>query len=119
MGKSFGFLGRVFKSPVVQQIAVGVSAGFAPALAPLVHNALSAALAAEAKFPKSGSGAERAAWASEVVAVSAAPIIASIEMATGKQLVDEMLFQQGLDAINEGVVRCLNAFGVLPKGTKA
>lgn len=118
MGKAFGFLGRIFKSPVVQQIAVGVAAGFAPALAPLVHNALSAALAAEAKFPKSGSGAERAAWASEVVAVAAAPLIASIETATGKELVDEALFQQGLESINEGVVKCLNAFGVLPKAGK-
>ena len=115
MANPFRFIGRAFKNPIVQQIAVGAVAGFAPALAPLVHTSLSAVLAAEAKFPKTGSGKERAAWASEVVAVSAAPIISGIEAATGKELVDEMLFQEGMEAINEGLVKCLNAFRILPK----
>lgn len=116
MGNPFKFLGKAFGNPIVQQIAVGAVAGFAPALAPLVHTSLSAVIAAEAKFPSQGSGAQRAAWASEVVAVSAAPMIASIEAATGKELVDEGLFHQGLESINQGVVQCLNAFRVLPKG---
>ena len=117
MPNPFKFIGRAFKNPLVQQLTVGVAAGFAPALAPIVHTSLSAVLAAEAKFPKSGSGAERAAWASEVVAVSAASVISGIEVATGKELADEALFQQGLESINEGVVRCLNAFGILPKNS--
>lgn len=116
MGNPFKFLGNAFKNPIVQQVAVGAVAGFAPALAPLIHTSLSAVLAAEAKFPTQGSGADRAAWASEVVAVSAAPMISSIEAATGKELVDQALFQQGLDSINQGVVQCLNAFRMLPKG---
>ena len=117
MPNPFRFVGKVFKNPLVQQIAVGAVAGFAPAFAPLVHTSLSAILAAEAKFPKTGSGGAKAAWASEVVAVSAGPVIAAVEEATGKELMDEALFQQGLESINEGVVKCLNAFGILPKNS--
>lgn len=117
MPNPFKFVGKVFKNPLVQQIAVGAAAGFAPAFAPLILTSFNTILAAEAKFPKGGSGGAKAAWASEVVAVSAGPVIAAVEEATGKELTDEALFQQGLESINEGVVKCLNAFGILPKNS--
>lgn len=111
IGKFFGKLLGITQT--IAPLAVGV---FFPAFAPLINTTLRAIVAAEGEFPAAKSGADKAAWAAKVVAVNAPDVIAAIETATGKQLADEALLQDALADINNGLVKALNAFRVLPKG---
>jgi len=107
------FFGKLFGiAQTLAPVAVGV---FFPAFAPLINVTLRAIVAAEGKFPAAKSGADKAAWAADVVAVNAPDIIAAVEAATGKELADEALLQEALADINNGLVKAMNAFRVLPK----
>ena len=106
------FLGKFFG--VAQTVAPLVGLFF-PAFAPLINVSLRAIVAAEGRFTAAKSGADKAAWAADVVAVNAPDMIAAIETATGKQLADEALLQDALKDINNGLVKAMNAFRVLPK----
>ena len=108
------FFGKLFGA--AQAVAPLAANVFFPAFAPLINVTLRAIVTAEGKFPAAKSGAEKAAWVADVVAVNAADVIAAIEHATGKQLADEALLQDALANINDGLVKALNAFAVLPKG---
>jgi hypothetical protein len=108
-----GFFGKLFG--ISAQIAPLAATLFFPAFAPLVSLSLRAIITAEGKFPAAKSGADKAAWAADVVAVSAPDIIAAIEQATGKELADEALLHDALGDINNGLVKAMNAFRVLPK----
>jgi hypothetical protein len=106
------FFGRLFG--IAQQIAP-LAGLFFPAFTPLVNVTMRAIVAAEGKFPAAKSGSEKAQWAADVVAVNAPDLIAAIETATGKQLMDEELLRDALSDINNGLVKAMNAFRVLPK----
>lgn len=108
-----GFFGKLFG---VAQTVAPVASLFFPAFVPLLNVSLRAIVAAEGKFPASKSGPDKAVWASDVVAVSAPEIITAIEAATGKDLADEALLHEALQDINNGLVKAMNAFRVLPKG---
>jgi hypothetical protein len=108
-----GFFGRLLG---VAQTVAPLAGLFLPAFAPLINVSLRAIVAAEGKFPAQKSGADKAAWAADVVAVSAPELIAAIETATRKELADEALLHDALADINNGLVKAMNAFRVLPKG---
>ena len=109
-------LGRFFGKLLGISIQVAPIAGlFFPAFQPFINLGIRAIVAAEGKFPAAKSGADKAAWAADVIAVSAPEIIAAIETTTGKELADEALLQEALSDINNGLVKALNAFRVLPK----
>ncbi|MEI6282634.1 MAG: hypothetical protein WCP82_07950 [Alphaproteobacteria bacterium] len=106
------FFGRLLG---IAQTVAPIAGLFFPAFMPLISVSLRAIIAAEGKFPAAKSGADKAAWAADVVSVNAPDMIAAIEAATGKQLVDEALLQDSLKNINDGLVKAMNAFRVLPK----
>jgi hypothetical protein len=88
---------------------------FAPGLGPVITAIISAATLAEDKLG-GGKGTDKFALVLDYLRVAAPGLIKSIEQATGKELVDEQLFEDGLKDTAEGVVKLLNAFRLLPKG---
>lgn len=107
------FFGKLFG---VAQVVAPIAAGaFFPAFAPLINSTLRAIIMAEGMFPAAKSGPDKALWVSNVVAVNAPDVIEAIEKATGKELSDQVLLQEALADINNGLVKAMNAFKVLPK----
>ena len=86
----------------------------APGMGTLVGTILTSVLTIEAKMG-AGQGNAKAAAAAELLSVSAPAIVQLIELQTGKQLADEDLFAQGVSQMQEGAVKVLNAFRILPK----
>lgn len=109
----FRLLGRAFKSPAVQIIGTSVLTAFAPGFLPLIQISMRAIAAAEVRYPGEKTGADKAAFTSSIVAVLAPEIISEIERSTGKQLVDDDKFAEGMKLINDGLVACMNSFGIL------
>jgi hypothetical protein len=87
-----------------------------PGLGMIVTTVLNAVLKAEAQIG-SGNGAQKAEAAWNLLDVAAPAMVQLIEMQTGKQLADEVLFQEGLHLLQEGQVKVLNAFGLLLPST--
>lgn len=83
-----------------------------PGLGVLVGTVLNAILKTEAQMG-SGNGAAKSEAVWNLVDTAAPAIVGMIELQTGKTLVDQVLFQEGLAAMQEGQVKILNAFGLL------
>jgi len=89
---------------------------FAPGLGPLVSAVINAVFLAEEKLGAK-KGAEKFAAVLDYLTVAAPGLVRSIEQSTGKEMVDQELFDAGLTGIAEGIVKLLNAFRLLPKAT--
>lgn len=83
-----------------------------PGLGVLVTTVLNAVLKAEGQLG-AGNGAQKAAAAWDMVDTAAPALVQMIELQTGKKLADQELFQEGLQMLQEGQVKVLNAFGLL------
>lgn len=114
MGKLTRIFAAIFKSPVMQILAPAALTMLAPQLSPLVDLSLRAVLAAEGTIGP-GNGVEKARYATQQTSIFAPVLIRQIEVATGRELVDEDLFQAAMQDLNEGVVKLMNAFRILPK----
>lgn len=93
-------------------IALPIAGIVNPALAPAIGVITNAILTAE---KTKVSGAEKAIMAQGIVADASPAIIAWLEQASGKEMIDEKLFSEGMKDLQEATVKLLNAFGQLPK----
>jgi hypothetical protein len=101
------------------QTVPAVLATVNPGLGMLTTTILNAVLKAEGQLG-SGTGVQKAETAWNLIDTAAPALVAMIEMQTGKQLVDQVLFQEGLQLLQEGQVKVLNSFGLLlPSSKKA
>lgn len=89
-----------------------------PGVGTLVGSILASVLQAEAQIGP-GNGDKKKDVALHTVQIAAPAIIQLIEKQSGKDLSDEEEFGQGLTLIQEGVVKILNSFRILPKGAAA
>ena len=80
----------------------------------LVSTILSAVLNAEAAIG-SGKGEQKSVVALNAVQAAIPALVALMEKTTGHNLRDEDLFAEGIGEMQEGVVKVLNSFAVLPK----
>lgn len=108
----FGWLKRVlagaaYAAPIVDM--------FLPGLGVVISTVANAIIVAEKKLGEK-KGAEKMEVVMDCLAVASPAMVAGIEKATGKELADEQLFEEGLKSIAEGTVKLLNAFRLLPKG---
>lgn len=87
---------------------------FAPGMGTLLSTVISNVLTAEAKHGP-GQGASKASTALELTNAAIPAIVQLIERQTGKELADEALFAEGVQELQEAVVKIGNAFRVLPK----
>jgi hypothetical protein len=85
-----------------------------PAIGALVQTVLQAIVLAEAKLG-SGNGTAKKEEVLGAVQIAVPLILKVMENATGKDLVDDQLFSQGIDKLNDALVDILNSFRVLPK----
>ncbi len=109
------FLNIVKKILSIGAVAVPVILnGISPGLGALVGTVLNSVLQAEANVGN-GKGEEKRHTALSSFQVAAPAVVALIESQTGKQLEDEVLFAEGIEMMQEGIVKILNAFRVLPK----
>lgn len=102
---------------------VGIIAGHAvpdvvrvwnPALGGILESVMQGVLQAEAKFG-SGRGAEKKQYVLENLQVAAPLVLALVEGAAGRDLVDDEEFSAGLSKLIDGTVSLLNACGALPQ----
>jgi hypothetical protein len=108
------FFSRLFNNPIVKAVAVTALSTFAPGILPLVTSALDGLLAAEAKFG-AGGGSDKLNWVLDFISVLSPRIVRDIEAATGKELVDDALFEESIRDLVNALVKMLNAFRILPK----
>jgi hypothetical protein len=86
----------------------------APGIGGIVSTVLNAILQAEAKVG-AGNGAAKAQIVTDTLNVAAPLMVQILEAQTGKEIADEALFAAGLAEMQEGLVKVLNAFRILPK----
>ena len=85
-----------------------------PGIGAIAGTVINAILNAEAKIG-AGNGAGKAQAVTESLNIAAPLMVSLIEKQTGKELADEELFSAGLAELQEGLVKILNAFRILPK----
>lgn len=86
----------------------------APGIGTIAGTIINAILQAEAKIG-AGNGATKASAVTESLNIAAPLMVKMIEQQTGKELADEEMFGEGLAQMQEGLVKMLNAFRILPK----
>ncbi len=85
-----------------------------PGWGALVSTILSAVLNAEAAVGN-GKGEQKTVVALNAIQAAMPALVVLMEKTTGHNLADEELFAQGIHEMQEGVVKVLNSFRVLPK----
>lgn len=109
------FIGLAKVLGVVGPVALPIIAStFFPALVPIVTTIMNGVFSAEA-IHGPGNGSTKFQTVMQHLQTATPLILDALERATGKQLVDEGLFQAGMQKIADGVVDLLNSFGALPK----
>lgn len=93
-------------------IALPIAGIVNPALAPAIGVITNAILTAE---KTKMSGAEKAVFAQGIVADASPAILAFIEQASGANIIDEKLFGQGMQKLQDAMVDIMNSTGQLPK----
>lgn len=109
---AWGWIKKLF-GPVAP-LAPVIANMFVPGIGPLVSTVVNCIIMAEERIG-GGNGPEKAKAVADYLTVAAPMIIDSIEKSTGKELVDNDLFEAGTKDITEGIVKMLNAFRLLPK----
>lgn len=107
----FGWLKRVLAGATYAAPIVDL---FLPGLGVVISTIANAIIVAEKKLGDK-KGIEKMEVVMDCLVVASPSMVAGIERATGKELADEQLFEEGLKAIAEGIVKLLNAFRLLPK----
>lgn len=96
------------------QAAPDVIGIWSPPIGRLVGAALSSVVQSEA-IHGPGNGDKKRETALLGMQVALPVILTLIEEQTGRKLADEALMGEGVEQVQEGVVKMLNAFQVLPK----
>ena len=101
------FTGAAYAAPIIDM--------FLPGLGVVIRTVTNAIIVAEKNLGEK-KGVEKMAVVMDCLSVAAPSMVSGIEKATGKELADEQLFEDGLKCVAEGIVKLLNAFRLLPKG---
>lgn len=95
------------------QTVPAIAAMVNPVFGALLTTVINSVLKTEAKMG-AGNGAAKLDAALDLTDTAVPAIVALIETSTGKELVDNELFANGMTDVHNGVVKILNAFRVLP-----